>query len=180
MVKTLRVILLIILVLFNPITGLIFGLLSFNGAFVRWHSLGKPPEVPTRILAADVRDTGVAVETVSGQIYECCFGSDLSSWAKRSPNEVQENNIPGCLDEKDRGKHLRNEIDNYAVSWCGEFDYGNAYYAIGNDNNVWVWKHSGVFPDWVIQLCIYPGVGIIISLVVFVFIRMTTKRLRNL
>ena len=63
-------------------------------------------------------------------------------------------------------KHLDDEIDNYALYWCGEFDYGRAYYAIRKDGTVWLWKHFGNFPDEAIPGCGYPTIGIIVMLMI--------------
>lgn len=177
MLKIIRIFLILAIVLFNPLTGLIFGFLSFNGTFIKWESLGKPPELPTEILAADVRNTGVYVKTISGQIYECCFGENLSSWAKRTESEVHGYNSTDCLmGRKAEGKHIRDEIDNYSVYWCGEWDSGHAYYAIRKDGSVWVWKHSTLFPDWVIQLCGYPLIGLIIGIMIGAMLQIFAKR----
>ena len=169
------------IVILNPVTGLAFWFLNEGGTFTRWASLGTPPETPTGILAADVRNVGVFVRTASGQIYQYYQNGNSNTWIKRSENEVRGYNFPDCLMGKpDGGKHLRTEIDNYPVYWCGEFDYGRAYYAIREDGSVWVWKRSGSFPDWAIHLCVYTSAGVIVCVALFVLIRVTTKRIKNL
>jgi hypothetical protein len=177
MIKKIRLFLIIVIILFNPITGFIFGFLELSGAFTRWESLGKPPEMPVEIIAADIRNIGVYVKTMSGNIYECCFGENPPSWKERSESEVQGYNFPDCLmGQEDEGKHLRDEIDNYPVYWCGEWDSGRAYYAIHKDGTVWVLKHSSNYPGWVIRLCGYPFTGLIISIVTGTILQIITKR----
>jgi hypothetical protein len=166
MPKAFRVLLIVTIVLVNPITGFIFGRFGVaEGIFIKWVALGKPPEMPVKILAADVGNIGIYVRTISGQIYSYGFGDNSSVWTKRTESEVHGYNFPDCLmGNKAPGKHIRNEVDYYPVYWCGEWGGGHAYYAIRTDGSVWVWKISDFFPDGLIPICGYPLAGLLITI----------------
>jgi hypothetical protein len=171
--------LIILLILINPITGYFLGELTRDGVFRRWESIGSPPEKPIRIVAGQVRDASttsiffgkvdkgreiiVYVETELGHFYQCCSKTN-SMWSPVESSNIEEINWLDCA-LGDR-KHLEDEIDNYAIYWCGEFDYGRAYFAIRQDGTVWLWKHYGRFPDEAIPICGYPIIGLIVMVII--------------
>src|SRR5687768_16481483 len=120
-----------------PVAGIVGVRLFGEKISVTWESLGSPPESPTRFVAGKVgeypggetyngRETTIYVETSSGKIYRCCSNGN-TSWLETTKNDVIERNwAKECLRDKEdeNRKHLDKEIDNYAVYWCGEFDYG--------------------------------------------------------
>lgn len=81
--------------------------------------------------------------------------------------------------EDDKRRHIKDEIDNYAIYWCGEWDYGEAYYSIRKDGSVWIWKYFGRFPDWVISICGIPFIGLTIAIII-VTILLTAKNNQDL
>ncbi len=166
LLRRIKYLLVALLILINPISGLLYGYLDEIGAFHQWESLGTPPEKPINILAAKLRGIGVDVITESGQIYECCNSENQSSWSKVSMDEVRVFNWIDCLNGGgDEGKrYLKDQIDHYAVYWCGEWDYGHAYYAIRRDGSVWAWKQSSDTFEMIIRLCGYPLIGLVMAI----------------
>lgn len=181
--------LIILLILINPVTGYFLGELTRDGVFRRWESIGSPPEKPISIFAGRVSDFPFAdsifsgtiykgrkilvyVKTESGNFYQCCSKTN-PLWSPIESTKIEELNWLDCA-LGDR-KHLKDEIDNYALYWCGEFDYGRAYYAIKKDGTVWVWKHYGRFPDEAIPVCGYPITGFIIMAIILTILKFTNR-----
>lgn len=170
-----KTIIILAILIFNPITGLIIWYLDGYGIFVFWKSLGSPPEKPVEILGSDVRNTGVSVLSGSGKIYE--YHEYWNYWTEISKDKVIDYSFPECLTGKsDRVKHLSREIDNHAVHWCGEMDWGRAYYSILEDGSVWVWKHSSTIVNSILKMLISLCSGTTISLILLILLLKMKKQ----
>ncbi len=189
--RNLRTILPFMFLLIFPVAGYIWGIMLSKGVLVKWESLGLPPETPTRFIAGYVgdnlnsnaykgRETKIYVEGVKGNIYQCCSGDNLF-WTEVRKSEVKELNWTDCLINRidkgvDKGrKHIENEIDNYAIYWCGEFDSGRVYYAIDNRGTVWVWKSYSHFPNDALLACFFMIVGLLLAVIILIIQSRSSK-----
>ena len=73
-------------------------------------------------------------------------------------------------------KHIEDEIDNYALYWCGENDYGRVYYGLRRDGTVWIWKQDARWIDGGILFCKYSVFGAILVAAVAGILEVRRKR----
>jgi hypothetical protein len=198
MTKNLKTILAILTIsLFPFLVGMVSLWVNGKMASPKWESLGSPPETPVRFIAGYVGDAGhlvndaegnkiymgretkVYIETVASNIYECCSRAKSSLvWNKIEKDKVKEVNwAESCLKNgKDENKkHIEDEIDNYAIYWCGENDVGRAYYGLSKDGTIWIWKQDTRWIDPVILFCKSFSVGIFLIIASAVILEVRRK-----
>jgi len=164
--KIVNTVLASIAIISSSLLGFLGGRMIVEGKLSRWKSLGSPPEKAVRIAGGYVgryRETCIYVETVSGTIYHYCE-EDKILWHVTPESEVKQVVDYGCLsDDKPHVTPPKGAIDEIAIHWCGEWDWGQANYIIRDDGSVWLWRYSGWFPGWIVPICGGPVLGWIVG-----------------
>jgi len=115
--------------------------------FSRWQPLGRPPERPTSILAADQRPsvTDVYVATDSGRVYHCCAATN-ATWQVAPPTDFALRRP--CLYPFEM-YYSRFQLPPGVMVDCSEttaFESPDqALYVILKDDSVWRGHHAGSF-----------------------------------
>jgi hypothetical protein len=123
------------------LTGALIGLAhawaQISGLLVHWQNLGKPPEKPVRILAANSR--AVWVKMASGEVY---ISSPEGGW-RRAEGYVPQGELSSSdLPVRKRPKPLENAVDTYASTQRAGAEIIYSMYTIREDGNVYLWQ------DW--------------------------------
>lgn len=185
--RVIRWVVICLVMLIGTLGGLAIGVSVMVGYLTPWHRLPTPPDKPVKIIAGQVGDypggwpyrgrpTVIYIQTVSQKIYSCCEKS-LSGWVERSAVQAKEINFRDCKGQNQHvQRHLSREIDVYDVNWCGEWDWGEADYAIRNDGTIWVWSTYGRFPDWTVPVCGGPLIGMMLASLLVTVINRRSRR----
>lgn len=162
----------IIIVVGCTLIGFWVGVQTITDKLVRWQLIGSPPGGATEFLGGSSysylggvlyrgREACVYVESGTGKIYRNCTSTE-KTWEETQRSDVEEVVDWGCSSGTIEIPQWA--IDVISIEWCGEWDWGEARYAIRNDGTVWKRYYSGRFPDWAIKLCCSTVIGFIAGL----------------
>ncbi|MBN1315787.1 MAG: hypothetical protein JXA42_09975 [Anaerolineales bacterium] len=117
-----------------------FFYLSETGIFVRWKSLGIPPDGGMEILGSGGID--VYIKTTTGKVYVCSMPKRRNCWEETEwPPKVMQWSEPVEDDIFWVSRPPDNVIDSIAV---GDFAFdhiGEAKYVLLQNGSVWRWYH---------------------------------------
>jgi hypothetical protein len=131
--------LIVVFTLFGCSVGLVLPFLREYELDSHWRSLGTPPAMPEKLLAADFHT--VYVQTIDQQIYSCYRESrrDQRCWIPITAVPYIEPG--GCASDQPQNAPLPpiEVIEQIYVSFCDRFNRSEFTYALGRDGTVMQW-----------------------------------------
>ena len=121
------------------------GNLYSNSTFVKWHSLGSPPEKIIKI--AGLCEEEVCVETESNNVYmfnSYICGEEVaqSCWEQVDAMLIEEPEVVSCWYEFPVKSLPPTTIQSIVTNDCGSGGASQTNYALLNDGSIWVWDSS--------------------------------------
>jgi hypothetical protein len=150
------------------------------GAFVQWQSLGAPPERAVKILRVEPLFPGdrgdISVETIAGQIYHCCRGSNIHWESQESESPYRE--VCGTYSPQPPLEPPGQPIDCAETPEI-EWNLNRTTYVVLDDGTVWRWHHAVDFSTSLLLNLGGPCGGAVLGGVVSVLIlRLTWRKKR--
>jgi hypothetical protein len=123
--------------LIGAMIGLALAWAQISGLLIHWQNLGKPPEKPVKIIAANSRAVWVA--TTSGDVY---ISSLEGSWRKSEGYIPQRETSSSEPPLRRRPKPLEGAVDTYESIQTAGASIIYSMYTIRDDGSVYLWQ------DW--------------------------------